>query len=110
MTGERHACSEARLPAIEPGNDLYPVLCGNERDLDFGDDTVHTVRMVNSLGLLADQIDQARLRLHGRNPDAQDVSRLCSMPQWIDPTPPDPPATKPPIVAVSRVEGNIRNS
>ena len=31
-------------------------------------------------------------------------------PQVIEPTPPDPPATKPPIDAVPRVEGYMRNS
>ena len=31
-------------------------------------------------------------------------------PQVIEPTPPEPPATKPAIEAVPRVDGNIRNS
>ena len=31
-------------------------------------------------------------------------------PQVIEPTPPDPPATKPAIEAVPRVEGNMRSS
>ena len=31
-------------------------------------------------------------------------------PQVIEPIPPDPPATKPAIVAVPRVDGNMRSS
>jgi len=51
--------------------------------------------------ILAGQFEGARLGLHREDAQAQDVAKIAQASQLIEPTPPEPPATKPPIEAVA---------
>ncbi len=85
---------------IEADHHVDPVVVRGQRHLGFDDDAVGAVGVRDLEDVRTGQIEHARLGLAGDDLEPEDVAEGRRPPQRIEPTPPEPPAMKPPSEAM----------
>jgi hypothetical protein len=95
---------------VEAHEHLDPVVGGGERHLHLGDDAVGAVGVADAGQFVARKSSTRGSASIVTTRRRMMLPKSRSAPQWQDPIPPEPPATKPPMVAVAKVEGVMLSS
>ncbi len=77
LFAERIGVGRGGLETVEPDNEVDPIVGGGERGLDFDDDAVGAVSVRGFVQILARQFENARLRLHGQDSQAENVAEIA---------------------------------